>query len=235
MTFANDAWNEWQLVTWGSPVTREEVASFESRAAEFRVTPWELTIFDAIWYDFGQVNSKEMLADRCFGVSKTEYPSKVKVAIERCFDEGWIQFVTAEFLNEMKAELQSGGYFISRGLIGEFYEDHGKSIEGLISFTRRGASIFQQWIGFYPQLPDLFHWTHGLDCDGRPAIFGTTALACISAVPHGAAEENQVPDHEPVPIGRWCDRWWNRFEHGYKLRYSGRPLVVPVLGKEQSR
>jgi hypothetical protein len=202
-------WNEWCLLEGISSVTDEQADNLHREAAQLGVNAWELSILEAIWYSFGQVKSKELLADRAFGTFAARDPKKANAAIESCFGKSLIHFLTADFLQGMKDELRSGRYLMPRGLIGSGSEIHGFSDEGRISFTRTGASLFQEWIGFDPKHE---HWAIGVDCDGAPAIYGTSIYAC------------QMPGCWPfepaVAVGPWCDRWWTRFESGFRMLYS---------------
>lgn len=200
-------WNEWLLFESYAICSCADLADFERRATALGINAWEAAIFESIWYGHGQVPSKDLLADRAFGVFKDKTPSKAADAIERCFSEGLIHFLTAEFLLEMQAELDLGGYLQPRGLIGEDEDE-----VGLISFTRRGADLYQKWIEFDPATSE--HWALGPQCE----IYGTSEEWCNYALPTHPTE--YVIDGPAVPIGRWSDRWWNRFESGYLLRYA---------------
>jgi hypothetical protein len=211
MTTTGEHWNEWQLLE-GFPLWSPDVAAnYESRANVLGINAWECAILQSIWYDYGQVRSKDLLADRAFGVSGTKYPSKATAAIERCFSDGFIQFLTADFLSELKTELDAGGYLQPGGLIGTFFQDE----VGLISFTRQGAGLYQKWIEFDPDTSE--HFTIGPEVGSWCEVYGTSEEWCRHAPP--SDRDEYVLEGPTVEIGRWCDCWWNRFESGVLLRY----------------
>lgn len=204
----DSSWDEWRNSTLYLPDSDDELAKVVRRAKDLGLSARELAIFQAIWYDYGQVPSKEILAHNAFGSLEQ---SKVTRAIERCFDDGFIQFVTADFLLEMKAELDAGGYLVTNSLIGSFEEN-----VGLISFTRAGVDLYQKWIEFVPAQAE--YWACGLQISSPFEIYGTSEELCISALPSDPVEF--ILEAPAGPIGRWCDRWWNRFERGYRLTYT---------------
>lgn len=206
MTASDDDWNEWCLLEGNSSVTDEEADNLHREAAQLGVNAWELSILEAIWYRYGQVESKELLADRAFGRSAARDPKSANAAIERCFEKSLIHFLTAEFLQGMRDELRLGGYLMPLGLIGSGSEFYGFSDEGTISFTRSGASLFQTWIGFDTKID---HWADGFHSDGTRAIYGTSIYAC---------KMTSGWEEPAIAVGPWCDRWWNRFESGFRMR-----------------
>jgi hypothetical protein len=214
VTTADSGWNEWQLLEGWPLCSDADLAEFERTAAALGVNAWECALLESIWYDYGQVPSKTLLADRAFGIFQAKDPSKAIQAIERCFADGLIQFLTADFLLEMKAELDAGGYLQPVGLVGSATSD--MDAVGLISFTRRGVELHQKWIGFDPATSE--HWTHGPQIHSPFEIYGTSEEWCGYALPSYPID--YALDGPAVPIGRWSDRWWNRFESGYRLTYT---------------
>ena len=212
-------WNEWELMEFFSCYTEVVLAEITARATELGVGPWELAILESIQYDFGQVPSKEMLANRAFGCFEEKNPFRAKEAIERCFDEGLVQFLTRDFLDAMAKELVEEGYLTPNGLIGSYYDESGDDTTnpvGLISFNRCGASLYLQWLGIGPDAPDIDHWAWGENEDGWSTAYGTS-IASLEVPLDGVAD--RIVDREaPAIIGRWCDRWWRRFENGYQVR-----------------
>lgn len=214
----NSNWDEWALVTWGCPPNWEGLARLKSHSAKLNLTPWELAIFDAIWYGHGQVIFRELLDSRAFGTASERFPEKAKAAIERCFDENWIQFLTRDFLQNMQDELETAGYLVLSGIVGSGFENEVETAVGLISYTRRGASLSMEWLNDPPQPRE--HWTFGEDANGE-FVCGTSIEHCRWALWTGpASPEDLIANEPPVKIGRWCDRWWDRFESGYKLRFT---------------
>ena len=216
---------EWQMLYGFENGFDESNVYLVKHAAELGLTPWELSIFTAIHYGYGQVESKEKLADRSHGTHRNN--AKSGTAIERCFREGWIQFVTAEFEQELRQELHDGGYALVNGLFGHdaLREIQGGSVAGIISFGRRGAAIWKEWgnTGSNEEEPWPWHWASGFDPDGSSVVYGITIEACkipLENIWNDSSFEHPFTREPVVPTGRWCDRWWQRFESGFRVRYS---------------
>lgn len=207
-------WNEWQLFEGYAICSCADLTDFERCATALGINAWEAAIFESIWYGHGQVSSKDLLADRAFGIYQAKNPSKATQAIDRCFADGLIQFLTADFLLAMKTELDAGGYLQPGGLVGAAEND--MDAVGLISFTRRGVDLYQKWIEFDPATSE--HWAIGPQIHSPFEIYGTSEEWCAHALP--AYPIDYVLNGPAVQIGRWSDRWWNRFESGYRLTYT---------------
>ena len=209
---ADNEWDEIEVLPYcpDDNKRREYYRQKLARVSDTGLGPWEISIFDAIWFDYGQLRTKEELARRAFPIHLDKHPTKAFAAIEKCFSAEWIQFLTVDFLDRMQRELADSGYLIPKGLVGH------ESPIGLISFTHSGASLYQRWIEFDPAAPDAEHWCVADDTNGFYAAYGTTVDQCEFPI----NESESVVEREPaVQIGRWCDRWWNRFERGFRIRY----------------
>lgn len=207
-------WNEWLIYDSYRMYSHADIAALERRGTMLGLNAWEALILESIACGFGQVPSMELLTDRAFGTSQEKNSSKATQAIERCFGDGFIQFLTADFLLEMKAELDAGGYLQPSGLVGSFENDIDSV--GLISFTHQGVDLYHKWVEFDPATSE--HWTLGPQICSPYEILATSEEWCMSALPSHPFE--YVLEGPAVPIGRWSDRWWNRFERGWRLTYS---------------
>ncbi len=210
--------NEWRSYFWNDTPTDDVLAAEAARASKLGIGPWELHVFESIWYGHGQVLSKELLADRAFGIYASEYPMQTAAAIRRCFAEDWVQFLTRDFLDAMAKELVEEGYLTPSCLIG-FYDTQSfgdtTNPVGVISFTRRGASLYLKWLGLGPDSLNSDHLALADNDDGTMTAYGTSVAACESAF--DADADRIVEQSDPEAIGRWCDRWWLRFESGYRI------------------
>lgn len=199
------------LIGWNE--NQEYYRTALKRVADIGLGPWEISILDAIWFDYGQVRDKQVLASTSFGRYFNQNSGKAYEAIEKCFANRWIQFLTKEFVDRMLHELTDGGYLMPRGLIGHHRQC--ESSVGLISFTEEGAAVYHRWLDFDPATEG--HWCIGDESEGFCAAYGTTLEACEFPVNESV---EQVIEREPaMEIGRWCDRWWNRFQQGFRIRY----------------
>ena len=113
----------------------------------------------------------------------------------------------------MKTELEAGGYLITEGLFDPSFSD--ADCIGLVHFTRKGLSLYQEWSGRMHSVVDEF-WTSVREPGSVWAIYANSLEAFQKSL-----EEYQQPFElieAPRPIGRWCCRWWNRLEHGVVAR-----------------
>lgn len=219
-------WNEWHVIEGFEAVPDDVIERSAKRASELGVGPWELAILESISYGYGQVESKERMANYAFGLSRFKNPPRAAKAIERCFREGWVQHLTMYFLSEMRQELRRGGYELANGLIGRVeqtnWSDHcdfedvfawsnDTELVGLISFTRAGASIFERWEG---NERDGGHWAIRRLSDDTDIVYGTSHAAIDDVL---IGSYRRIIRQEPeTPIGPWCDCWWRRFPNGYR-------------------
>lgn len=210
----NDDWDDVEALDYCNEDNKDHLKMQLERISATGAGAWEIAILDAISYDYGQVNDKAALARTAFGKNQLRHPTKAVAAVDKCFAERWIQFLTAEFLEQKQEELLTGGYLMPRGLIGHYRTE--ESPVGLISFTERGAALYHQWIEFDPNSEDG-HWCLTGDTEGFDISYGSTLSACEYPVDNCSYP---VIEREPaIAIGRWCDCWWNRFEHGYRIRF----------------
>jgi hypothetical protein len=199
------------------------------RAHDLGLHPYDVSMFQAIHYDYGQVTTREELACVSFIAPSS---SIAETAVERCFRQGWIHVVTPEFEQELRDELRTGGYVLVAGLFDreKLREIRGESVAGIISFTRQGAEIWKQWMGYNGG----GEWVVGYDEEQAPAAYGIN----VSEVKDGF---EQVWEHASfnhpftrsglTAVGRWCNRWWRRFETGFKISYS----CVSTYDEEEAR
>lgn len=214
MTNSDDNnWDDIEILTGWSDCNNEYFKAALQRVSYMDVGPWELSILEAIWFDYGQVRDKRTLASISLGRYFDQYPDKSQIAVEKCFANGWIQSLTAEFVDRKQQELIDGGYLMPNGLIGHYRND--ESLVGLISFTEPGAALYQNWLEFDPIRE--WHWCIGDDAEGFCVSYGTTLDAC--EYPINESVEQVIHRESAIEIGRWCDRWWNRFEKGFRIRY----------------
>lgn len=212
--------NDWE-VYFGYQTISGGNDSWNAHAAEIGVTPWDLAVFDSIWHGHGQVPSTELLVDRAFGNRAIRCPDKAAESVQKCFREGWIQFLTSGFLEKMKADLDAEGYLTPTGIVDAYNEEMGISNVGLISFTKDGADRYLSWLNGGSSIQLREHWALGVDVDGSAAVFGTSIDECEGAIAPSYGDPEICVALEPASkIGRWCDHWWNRFEQGYKIRYT---------------
>lgn len=207
---SDDVWEMQQM----SHRAAEDAADFKARARAFGLGPWELSIFEAIRYDYGQVRDVEQLERYAYGSYQKLDPEEAKRRTERCFQEDWIQRLDRAFLDARRAELESGGYLMLRGLIGSDSEERGEDLVGLISFTVPGAELYLSFCG---ETADSDHWAMGSCADDATAtdVYGTSIEQCFETI---SFESTPVLHGEPIPVGRWCDRWWRTFERGFRMR-----------------
>jgi len=207
---SDDLWEMQQLSHRGV----EGAADFKARALAFGLGPWELSIFEAIRYDYGQVRQIDE-PERCaYGFYQKLLPDEARRHTKRCFEEGWIQRLDQEFLDARRAELEAGGYLMARGLIGSDDEARDDGIVGLLSFTIPGAHLY---LRFCNRTADSEHWAMASCEDDATAtdVYGTSIEQCREAA---SFESTPVRHEEPLPVGRWCDRWWLKFESGFRMR-----------------
>jgi hypothetical protein len=223
----DDTLDEWQMLYGFDDGFSDSNRLLVQSTTEPGLTAWELSIFQAIHYGYGQVEQTEVLARYSHGGHETD--PKSAAAIQRCFDEEWVQIVTTEFETEMRRELGDGEYFIPNGLFGHsiLHEIQGRSVAGIISFGRRGAALWNAWGKQEETENDPWggHWACGYDPDGGSVLYGQTVELCKNMLSEIFAESSfKHPfTREPiVPVGCWCDRWWQRFERGYRVRFSSR-------------
>jgi len=214
-TKTQDDWDDIELIEGCNNDNKDLFRKELERVRETGLGPWEISIMEAIWYDYGQVDNKQLLASNAFGVYLDKNTARAFAAIEKCFAEGWIHFLTTEFLEQIHQELVDGGYLIPNGLIGQgpSIDPHG---QGLISYTKRGADLYHRWLNFDPA-DSVGHWCVVRGTDGFDIAYGTTLEE--SQCPIELDMERVIDMEPPIQIGRWCDRWWNRFERGYHIRY----------------
>ena len=181
--------------------------------SETGLGPGEVSILEAIWHEYGQVESEQLLARYSFGIYLESNRDRAFAAIDKCFTQGWIQFITNHFCDQMRCELIDGGYLILTGLFGPNYL---VDPLGLISFTKRGAALYQRWIDYYSPIDEV-HCSLIVNSNGFHTIYGTTVQACRNVI--SGEFEYLIEEESPIRIGRWCDRWWNRFEQGFQIRF----------------
>ena len=176
--------------------------------------PWTLSILDSMWYGHGSAHSTVILGRNAFGRYASNFPDLAHRAISRSFREGLVHFLLPPFIREIRSELESANYLMPQGLIGE-RDARDEDLVGSISFTRIGATQYMEWLSLCFPRASNDHWC----CDGEFGesgfVYATTAEACHE----GVSGSDDLRTGQPVPVGRWCDRWWNRFETGYRMRY----------------
>jgi hypothetical protein len=218
----HEPWDEWNLLEgYECGLTGVSPAQL-LLASDSGIGPWEISILEAIWYGFGKVRTKEALAKRAFGTQLSRNPIKGWAAIEKCFDEGWIQFLTQDFLDRMRRELIDAGYLILGGSIDQ--DPLTVNPIGIISFAERGAKFYLHFLDdFKSHHVDSYvtfssHATWSDDSDGFLTAYGTSIEECRLLIDYFIVDQ-EAPAEE---IGRWCSNWWLRFEHGYRIRFKGR-------------
>lgn len=195
------------------PFTTEEIRE-ERRPIELRhgASPWELSILEAIWFGFGMVPRCE-LGERCHGIYQSQFPRESQRGVDRCFENEWVQVIAPEFIQQMKSELEAGGYLITGGLFDSSTCD--EQCIGLAHFTRKGLGLYREWSGPSHSNVDEF-WTSVREPGSVWAIYANSLEAFQKSL-----EEYTQPFElieAPRSIGRWCSRWWNRFERGVVAR-----------------
>lgn len=191
---------------WGE--RRDEL---RSHAAREGLGPWELSIFEAIRYDSGNIRTLRNLEHTAFGRYLDSWPAEIRRHSSRCFGEGWIEHVDMPFLRARRHELD--GVLMPRGLLGcEHSSD--EELCGVISFTKAGAEFY---LRFWQGSSRLEHWAAGACRDDPKAteVFGTSLAECENAI---SLIDDLIHHDSPVQIGRWCDRWWRQFETGIRVR-----------------
>lgn len=204
----------WELQSVGM-MTPEHRNRFKSRASAFGLGPWELSILQAIWYGSGQVKDLDVLEWNAFGWYRDEWPDLARRYTMRCFEQGWILALTDQFLLARLSELKADGYLLARGLIGD-HEYLNEETRGLISFSVAGAELY---LRFLEITSDSDHWATTFRPDDPTAtdVYGTSVEECESAAV-SLSGDPPLRRSEIVPIGRWCDCWWRKFESGFYLR-----------------
>lgn len=211
---SDESWDEIEVIPYFDVPNREVTREALDRVADSGIGPWEISILEAIWYDYGQVESEQQLTQRAFPSHSKKYPDKAAAAIKKCFAEDWIQILTVNFLDHMHQELVDEGYLMPNGLIGQEYLTEISPV-GLISFTKSGASLYRRWVEFDPV--GEWHFCVVGDTNGFGASYGTTLDACEYSIED---DHLKIIEREPpIRIGKWCNRWWNRFESGFKIRF----------------
>ncbi len=184
------------------------------RAHDLGLHPHDLAIFQAIHFDYGQVEERSSLAHRS---------SVAEDAVDRCFQQGWIQVVTTEFEDKMRSELHREGYVLVAGLFSReiLREIRGESVAGIISFTRVGAELWNRWQRDDNEPGE--HWAVGFDREQTRAAFGTTVNAvtfAMTSVWESSSLEHPFTRGVVEDSGPWCDCWWQRFQGGFQIHYS---------------
>jgi hypothetical protein len=209
---------EWYLVRDCPGISREHILEVRDRAIAQDLSPYDLALFRSIWYDYGHVSDVDVLMDNAYGWYRKTFAENAEYFTKRCIERGWIAKLTSDFLREQSEELEQKGYLIVNGLLGAcgFPED---ALPGIFSFTVLGAAAFHQW----ECTENASCWksqSTGVDVDEMTIdFFGTTPELCRSWYSTGEMEYD-----EPTAIGRWCDRWWQRFESGFRVRGRFRSL-----------
>lgn len=217
----NDNSEDWKWIYGFTEGINDSNIGLVRKADELGLQPHDLAIFQAIHFDYGQVEERSSLARRS---------SVAEDAVDRCFQEGWIQVVTTEFEDEMRSELHGEGYVLVAGLFSRdiLREVRGESVAGIISFTRLGAELWNQWLRDDNGDPGV-HWAVGFDREQTRAAFGTTVNAvtfAITSVCEDASLEHPFTRGIVGDSGPWCDCWWRRFQVGFQIRYSCELLPI---------
>ncbi|MDB5343394.1 MAG: hypothetical protein JWP89_1771 [Schlesneria sp.] len=212
----NDNPDDWKCI-FQNGIDSTTIGSVQ-KAHELGLHPYDVAIFEAIHHDYGQVEERSSLAERALGPDKR---TVAEGAVDRCFKLGWIQVITTDFENEMRDELRQGGYVLVTGLIGTelFREVIGKSVAGIISFTRIGADLWNRWCGE----STYGHYAIGYDEDQSRAVFGESSDVAKDAalvIWQNSSWSHPLTREAITTSGPWCDRWWKRYQAGFKIRYS---------------
>jgi hypothetical protein len=208
-------WKEWRRFAYGDP-DQAELEQLAERGRQFGITAWDDAIFEAIWYDSGYIRDEESLAQVAFGFHRHDLPEVSEAAIQRCFDLGWIQVLDACFIRRMSTELATLGYLMPNGLFGLVGDEVDEQCLGLISFTESGVEFLKRWIAYDTDC----HWALTQNRDaGVWMAYGVTLEACEDAM-WDHLNQGEVIRHSTDRIGRWSDRWWNRFESGYCICFT---------------
>lgn len=189
------------------------------RGLSLDVSAWDAAIFEAIGYDSGYFTSDARLFEVAFGLYAVEAPETARASLQRCLEKGWIHYLTADFIRRKARELAEGGYELAHGLFGWCGDDIDDVSVGLLSFTEAGAELAKRlWAPYPPWEWDVRpHWAIGYSQHFRQDVaYGETREACEEAC-LGSGISPEVLARKMQPIGRWCDRWWNRFESGYRV------------------
>lgn len=218
---ADDPYENWRMLPWNRKwgFDPEDDQKIIDKAAIYGWTGWELTDFDAIWYGQGQGKDRDFLARNAFGLFVRRNPQAIESTIDRCFREGWIQYLTSGFILEMQQEIQHGGYLTPNGLFGEKLMNELKMVDH-ISFTRMGVSMYMDFFDSLRPMPRSSHTVM--------RVVGDTSYTYTTSLKECVHSKEIPPDCEVESIGRWCDRWWQRFESGYCIRKKIEPWIRKV-------
>ncbi|WP_339747066.1 hypothetical protein [uncultured Rubinisphaera sp.] len=214
-----ETWDEWELLEGYEFQSEQSLERWKTAANKLGLTAWDLAVFESIWYEYAQVQSLARFKRYCFGGYEKKYPEQANMTVERIFANGWVQYLDADFVSSKSQELRREGYELVNGLIGRHERDRWNrdQIWGLISYTEKGINLYRQWEPFDASShEDPGHYAFAIMKTGQFVVYGTTLEACLRALNHKTVRKSSSPE----TIGRWCDRWWNKFESGVRIFYE---------------
>lgn len=216
---------EWKMLAGYNLMTSDEARDFRESILASGLSPWLIQIHVSLLYGYGQVREEDDFPWNAFGTFLEKFPEAAAAAVEQCWNQRWIQYLSREFLVAQQRELEAGGYEMVNGLVGNEYASL-EEMEGRISFTPEGIEFFR---GRNSGNPD--HWAIRVIDRQTGEVFGTSEESCRERLELSQRYEgdDSVQIELSEPIGRWCDRWWNRFESGHRVRFR---VQDPVIAQE---
>lgn len=226
MTIDSTEWDDWCGLSDLIWISKDSLRSVAEREQQYGITAWDSAIFHALWYLGAFCRSEESLVHMAFDTHGRKWPEKATAAVRRSFDRGWIQTIDSEFNTRMTLELTTQGYLMPNGLLGLRKPMNLGTGVGLISFTTSGAELCQRaW-----EVDTNRDWTvDGIVGTNDCFAYGVTLEDCDDAIlaSNDRCMEMDLHRYSTEKIGRWCNRWWMRYESGYRVRFALPPDPDP--------
>lgn len=232
-------WNSGRSYSVDAPYVQERA----ERGRQLGISAWDYQVLDSFACPCGSQFDEKYLTSHSFGHHGEEQPELAAKSIRRCLEMGWIQRMNQEQIRQLHQELVESGYAMPKGLFGNEGDAEYDWTRGQMTFTPLGWKTIEEFWSSSSEATkgsDKKWLSCGRGHEDEFIVYGASmdAIALATEFYEEDAEllatylaEQGIPwpdDSGPKllelkPSGRWCDRWYQRFESGYRARFWQRP------------
>lgn len=239
---------EWaRFAEWNSGYSYSVDAAYVQERAErgrrLGISAWDYQVLGSFDCPCGSQFDEKYLTGHSFGSHGEEHTELAARSIQRCLEMGWIQWMNQEQIRQLHRELVESGYAMPKGLFGTEGDEGRDWARGQMTYTALGLKITEEfWAGSSEATngSDKKWISCGWADEDEFIVYGASMDAITVATEFYEEEAESLatylaeqgipwPDDsgpkllELKPSGRWCDRWYERFESGYRARFWQRP------------